>query len=308
MIARSLACGLAALLMSSCGAAQTPALGSGATGMASDARRTRGIYVANGGDILGYRGNNSGNRPPICMERGGYAALGIAADSDGNLIDADSASDAIVVFKGPGMCGQKLGSIHDPYGEPSDVASVHAATGTIAVAGPGSVAVCTLAGGCTKNLRIGSMYEVAGVALAANGNCWASSTNPSGSARLTYFKRCSGSGTIATGYRNAYYGGLDIEGQGRLLAISAFDSKLYVYKGCNPACSLAAGPYALHGEAVFGHLNEKSTKFAAGDFASGSVDVYAYAQTGLTYQNSFNNGLKASGIVEGVTYNRRAKE
>ncbi|MGA8575799.1 MAG: hypothetical protein WB609_08995 [Candidatus Cybelea sp.] len=69
-----------------------------------------------------------------------------------------------------------------------------------------------------------------------------------------------------------------------LLAISEFDAKLYVYKGCAPACTLAAGLYSLEGESVYGHLNEKSNTFATADFESGSVDVYAYTPSSLTYQ------------------------
>lgn len=281
-------------------------------GILPDAFR-RGIYVAEsfGTTILGYRANNIGNRAPICTVHSEYTN-GIAADSDGNLIDPDGASDSIVIFKGPKMCGRKLGAIHDPYGQPSDASSLHAATGTIAVAnassGSASIAVCTLTGGCTKNLPVGSGLEVAGVALASNGDCWASATNSTGVASLTYFKGCSGSGQTATGFLNSYYGGLDIDGNGHLLAISAFDSKLYVYKGCNPACSLFGGPYSLQGEAVFGHLNKKSTEFAAADFVNGSIDVYGYAQKSLTYQYSFNNGLNASLEIEGVTYNFRAEE
>ena len=318
-------CGLAASFVAGCAGgppavsapsaiAQRPAFEPTGAGILPDAFR-RGIYVAEsfGTTILGYRANNDKNRPPICTVHGGYAANAVAADSYGNLIDPDGAS-TITIFKGPKMCGRKLGSIHDPYGPPTDASSVHSATGTIAVANVfngsdgGSIAVCTLSGGCTKNLRIAGMYEVAGVALAANGDCWASATNSSGVARLAYFKGCSGSGQTATGFQNSYYGGLDIDGQGHLLAISSFDSKLYVYKGCNPACSLFGGPYSMQGEAVFGHLNKKSTEFAAADFATGSIDVYGYTQKSLTYQYSFNNGLSASLEIEGVTYNFRAEE
>lgn len=319
-------CGLAASLAAGCAggspavsvpsaAAQGPALGATRLGVLPDSFR-RGIYVAEsfGTTILGYRANNAKNQPPICMVHDGYGGTAIAADADGNLIDPDSASKSIVIFKGPKMCGRKLGSIQDPYGAPTDASSIHAASGTIAVAnifdgsGGGSIAVCTLSGGCTKNLRIASMYEVAGVALAANGDCWASATNSTGVALLTYFKGCSGSGQTATGFQNAYYGGLDVDGNGHLLAISSFDGKLYVYKGCNPACSLFGGPYSLQGEAVFGHLNRKSTEFATADFVSGSIDVYGYTGKSLTYQYSFNNGLSSSLEIEGVTYNFRADE
>ncbi len=321
---RFVLCGAAASLLAGCGGGQAPAVSGGAipqtpalrsstAGEAPDARKKHGIYVSTSSAILGYRFDNRGNGGRVCKVHGGVPG-GIAADSDGNLIDPDGADNAILIFKGPKMCGPKLGSIADPYGQPSDASSLHAATGTIAVAnifdtsGAGSVSVCTFSGGCTQNLTNANMYEVAGVALAVDGDCWASATNSSGVATLTYFKRCAGSGETATGYENAYYGGLDIDGNGHLLAISAFDSKLYVYKGCKPACTLFAGPYSLQGESVFGHLNRESSHFAAADFQSGSVDVYRYGSKSLAYEYSFNNGLGPSDGPDGVTYNRRAKQ
>ncbi len=291
---------------------QAPALERRAAGALPDAV-TRGIYVSSATGVLGYRGGNRDNRPPICTVKGAYPG-GIAADSDGNLIDTDGGTHTIGVFKGPKMCGRKLGSIDDPYGQPSDVASLHAATGIIAVANifdgsdAGSVTVCTLSSGCTKNLTISGMYEVAAVALAANGDCWASATNATGVATLTYFKGCALPGAVATGYRNAYYGGLDIDGKGHLLAISSFDSKLYVYKGCAPACTLFAGPFALHGEAFYGHLNKNSTRFATSDYQTASIDVYTYSPKSLEYLYSFNNGLDTSSLINGVTYNGRADQ
>ncbi len=87
---------------------------------------------------------------------------------------------AVAVFNGPKMCGPKLGAVKDPYGQPSDGASADAAGGTIVIANildnnkaPGSVSKCTLAHGCKSNLRNANMDEVAGVALAKNGDCWA---------------------------------------------------------------------------------------------------------------------------------------
>ena len=101
--------------------------------------------------------------------------------------------------------------------------------------------------------------------MAKNGDCWASATNSTGTATLTYFKGCTGSGRPAKHYRNSYYGGLDIDNAGNLVSISAFDSEVYVYKGCNPACTLVGGPFALHNQSIFGHLDQKSKHFAAAD-------------------------------------------
>jgi len=276
----------------------------------------KGFYVSEfyGTSIYGYKNPNSGNNAPICSESGISYPNDIAVDGKGNLIDPDGGSRSIIVFKGKAMCGPMLGSVSDPYGQPSDAASANAATGKIVVgnifdtSGAGSVSVCTLSGGCTVNLTNANMYEVAGVAQAKNGDCWADAINSAGTATLTYFKGCSGSGQAATGFTNTYFGGLDIDKNGNLVTISAFDSKIYVYKGCNPGCSLVGGPFAMVNEAVFGHLDKKSKIFATGDFALGQVDVYKYSPTSITSAYSFNNGLSASLDVEGVAVNPRSKE
>jgi hypothetical protein len=292
----------------------------GAHGVAKimpDKKAKKGIYASEfyGSSIYGYKNPNSGNNPPICSESGISYPNGIAVDGKGNLIDPDGGSRTVIIFKGKAMCGPMLGSISDGYGQPSDASSANAATGKIAVgnifdnSGAGSISVCTLSGGCTSNLTNANMYEVAGVAMAKNGDCWGDAINSAGTATLTYFKGCAGSGQAATGFSNAYYGGLDIDKAGNLVSISAFDQKVYVYKGCNPGCSLVGGPFSLSaGEAVFGHLDKKSKSLAVGDFQNGQIDVYKYSPSGITLNYSFNNGLSASLIVEGAAFNPRSKQ
>lgn len=280
-------------------------------------KRNGGIYASEfrGSSILGYSNPNRGNRGPTCSETGVASVNGVAVDGKGNLIDPDGGSRSVIVFAGPGMCGPKLGSVADPYGQPADAASVNAATGTIVVgnifdtSGAGSISLCTLAGGCTVNLTNPNMYELAGVAQGIGGDCWASATNASGTATLTYFKGCSGAGQAATGYLNAHYGGLDIDASGHLVSISGLHhSKLYVYKGCKPACTRVGGPFKLHGEVVFGHLDQDSKQFVAGDSKTGEEDVYAYSPTSLHYSYSFNNGLVSSDTVEGAAFKPRSKQ
>jgi len=285
-------------------------------GKMAPAASVKGIYASEfyGTSIYGYPGNNSGNNPPTCSVSGISYPNGIATDKVGNLIDPDGGSRTIMIFKGPKMCGNLLGTISDSYGQPADASSANASTGPIAVgnifdnSGAGSISVCTLSGGCTANLTNANMYEVAGVAMDKHGNCWASAINSAGTATLTYFKGCSGSGQAATGFQNAYFGGLDIDKKGNLVSISAFDLNLYVYKGCNPSCTLVGGPFPMQGEAVFGHLNKKANAFATGDFQNGQIDIYKYSPSALTYQYSFNNGLSASLDVEGAAYNPRSRE
>ena len=291
-------------------AAQLPLRGTAV----ADAFR-RGLYVTAGDEIYGYRIKHGKVRGPACTVQGANYPGPVAVDSAGDLIASDAGSKTVTVYKGPRMCGSELGSFSDPYGQPTDAASNDAATGTIAVAnvfdtsGAGSISICTLAGGCTKNLTNANMGEIAGVAMANNGDCWASATESSGTATLTYFKKCSGPGKAATGYKNVYYGGLDIDSHGNLVAIDAFSPALWVYKRCNPACTLVGGPFPLQGGAVFGHLNEDSTSFAAADYALDQVDVFQYTPTSLTYQYSFvPPGTTSSFGPTGVAYNPRSRQ
>jgi hypothetical protein len=275
-----------------------------------------GIYVSafEASSIFGYANPNRENEPQICSVGPVADVNGIGVDGKGNLIDPDGHSHLIVVFKGPGMCGTAIGFVSDSYGQPADATSPNAQTGTIVVAnifdtsGAGSISLCTLSGGCTKNLTNAAMYEVSGVAQAKNDDCWASGTNYSGVATLTYFQRCRGSGHQATGYKNKYYGGLDIDKHGNIVAISVFDASVYVYKGCNPACKLVGGPFSLVGESSAARLNENSNQLAVANFYDGEIDVYDYSPGKITLSYAFNNGLSASEVVEGVAFNPRSQE
>jgi hypothetical protein len=166
----------------------------------------------------------------------------------------------------------------------------------------GSISLCSLAKGCKRDLINPALATLAGVAT-KNGDCWGSGVTSSSMAVLVYFKHCSGSGSVASGFENAYYGGLDFDRGGNLVSISAFDAKMYVYKGCNPACTLVGGPFTLNGNTAFGDLNKRSTAFVGADFQYGEADVYKYKPTRLTYEYSFDNGLDASDGVEGAAFN-----
>lgn len=314
----------AAIFIDGCGGAgispNTP-MASGLSSAAQPAHSTtvpdlfrKGLYVSDGTAIYGYAVKKQNVRGPKCTIKGTSYFSAVAVDGAGNLLVPEGTSKAVTIFKGPKMCGPELGSFSDSYGQPSDASSSNAATEVIAVAnifdvsGPGSISVCRLSGGCTTNLTNPNMYEVAGVALARNGDCWASAANSVGTATLTFFKGCAGAGQAATGYKNTYYGGLDIDIHGNLVAADAFTPAIWVYKGCNPKCSVVGGPLALHGDSVFCHLNQNSTLFAAADYQNGGVDIYAYSPTKIKYEFSFNNGLSVSDDVFGVAFNPRSKE
>lgn len=281
------------------------------------AKSAGGIYASEvyATNIWGFPEKNNHDRKASCIVKHVQGANGIAVDASGNLIDPDGGTDTVIVFKGPKMCGPKAGSVKDPYGQPSDAASADAVDGTIVIANlfdtnktPGSVSRCTLAHGCTTNLRNANMDEVAGVALARNGDCWASASNAKGTATLTYFKGCAGSGKKASGYRNAYYGGLDIDKAGNLVSLSYANAKLYVYRGCNPKCALVGGPFGMKGQATFGHLNANSSKLVTGDFQYGQIDVYNYSPAKVRFAYSFNRGFNLSEDVEGAAFDPRSGE
>jgi hypothetical protein len=287
-------------------------------GIPAPSTAKRGIYASvflnSADDVFGFSVNSRNGKPPICTAGSFSYPNDIAVDGKGNLIVPASGANSVVIFKGPAMCGPQRGSISDPYGQPTDASSADAATGRIAVGNfhdgvnsAGSISICTLKAGCTRNLTNPNIFEVTGIAMANNGDCWASAFNSASAATLTYFKACSGAGVSASGFRNANYGGLDIDKNGNLVSISAFDSKLYVYKGCNPQCSLVGGPFTLLGESVFGHLNKSSTKFVAGDFRNFQLDVYSYTPANLVYQYSFKVGSGSDNVI-GAAYNPRSRQ
>ncbi len=278
-----------------------------------------GIYVdlqtsPSNAKILGYRSKN-GHPRPYCKVNGVSFADRVAVDARGDLMVPDSFTSSVTVFRGPRMCGRKLGSVKDRFGQPVDAASNDAATGRIVIAnifdnsGNGSISVCTIAHGCTRNLTSNNMVEVAGVAMANNGDCWASAVNSQFVSTLTFFKHCGGTGVLTGGYKNKAYGGLDIDTQGNILSISwsGYGSDLYVYSGCNPQCKLIGGPFKLKLQTMTGHLNRDGTTFATAVYQRGRVDIYKYTPTSVTYQYSFTDGL-SGGTAGGVAFTPRSKE
>jgi hypothetical protein len=273
-----------------------------------------GIYASDGfspntyygGFVAGYSGSNEGNGPPACTISA-ESVEGIGVDRAGDLIVPayfGGSQNAVNVYQGPGLCGPLIGSVVETSGNgPMAVASLNAATGKIVVAedsyatSAGDLVVCTLAAGCgTPLTRPDALGGAFGVAVAKNGDCWMSAEpyryyNPSGAATLAYFKHCSGKGKTATGYKNPYYGGLFIDKHRNLGAISLTDGALYVYKGCNPVCTLIGGPFALQGTSVGAGLNKAGNELAVSDFTNQAVDIYAYTPTSLTYRYSISNGL-----------------
>jgi hypothetical protein len=241
---------------------------------------------------------------------------GIAADPSGNLIVPQNNGDRINVYKGPDMCGPLLGSFKDPYGQPANAASFGAASATIAIAdiegkhgSLGALAVCSLHAGCTKKLEPKFTGYATGVALAKNGDCWLATENSAFTAAgMTYWPGCSGSGELVTGYKNTSYGGLTLDKRGNLVSIDfkgGATGQLWVYSGCNPACTLVGGPFPLAGQPFFGTLNAQGDTFGAmeSEFPyGGTVDIYKYTPSKVTYEYSFDSGFAPVSTPEGFAY------
>ncbi|MGB8908565.1 MAG: hypothetical protein WCC84_07420 [Candidatus Cybelea sp.] len=298
--------------------------------IAAPATAMAGIYVSAYSDtsILGFKSDYRRGRGPMCVVYSGYVwPNGIAADGEGNLIVPRQIDDTLAVYSGPGMCGTKLGEFRDPYGPPVNAASLNAATGVIAVANAhdrghlerrvGGLVLCTLKR-CTKKLTNPNITGYAfGVAVAKNGDCWLASENAGyAGAALTYWPSCTGPGEAATGFMNASYGGLSIDKNGNLVSVDVIGGasgggQLWVYSGCNPACTVVGGPFPLQGNPMQGALNGKGDTFGVmetngaigGNITQGgSVDIYAYSPTKLSYKYSFATGLAPAASPEGFAY------
>jgi hypothetical protein len=284
------------------------------------------LYVSSwtSGTILGYKSPRSGhadkkNSAPTCTFTVNRGLEDIAGDPQGNLIvpTATRSSDQVNIYAP--NCGALIGSVADPYGAPYDAAEN--AAGTIVAATnatyTGNVAVCTLKAGCTSDLTIPSNYSGQNLAFAVTvnraGDCWAQVVYETYSGDingLAYFKGCSGTGQVATGFLNQDKGGLDIDKSGNIVSIDSnlggkqTSSLLYVYKGCNPTCTVVGGPFTLHsseGE-FYGHLNKAGDTLATVDFFTPEIDIYHYTPTKVTYLYSITNGMSSCGDCTGAAY------
>jgi hypothetical protein len=276
----------------------------------------RGLYVLASSNIYGFPANSRDNKPPFCSftSPSNPPSNNIAFDTKGRMIVPSYAAATIAVYAAPTSpkaCGKLVGVIRDPYGQPVDAASVDAVSGRIVVAAdPEQVDVCTLRRGCTKSFDAPNLDPIASIALSRNGDCWAEGDGVSGPGTLDYFKGCDGAGQGTTGYfgDGDNYGGLDIDKHGNIVSILANyhnSPAVYVYSGCNPACSTLGGPLPLRGNGTYGRLNEDSTEFAAADYQNSSIDVYKYSPRSLTFEYSFSSGLSD---VEGVAFNPSAQQ
>lgn len=272
-------------------------------------------------DVFGYSPKpNKSDSPPICSPPGNrWNVNGIASDQKGNLIVPSSSTPGgddlhwnISVYAGsaqPIICGALLGAMPDLTGQPVDAAAFKAATGPIAVSEInfttklGEVVICTLASlSCSAPITSSAITGYgAGVAMDAAGDCWLSTAKKISNGipvgfRLIYWAGCTGDGVVATGTSQGSYGGLFIDNAGNLGSFDAFNSRLHIYSGCNPACT-KVGEFKLAGMSLYGNLNGSGGKLAVGDFSNGSVDVYDYSMTNFNLRYVFDAGLRRNRFV-----------
>jgi hypothetical protein len=283
---------------------------------------TRGIstaeFFATTNNVFVYPKNNSANGPPICTDSTGSNVNDEDSDSSGNLI-VPNAFSGVLVYAPPftgSSCGTLLGTISDVYGQASSSAAIDAVNGTIVVGNIGGgtgtgVVTCTLSSLNCHALNSPNMGELAGVAMDKAGNCYADAFNLSGIPQLWVYTGCSGTGVPASGFSEPYFGGIDVDNQGNIVAISLLNSSfgtpslVSTYSGCSTGTCSLISTTTLNGESVFGHVGRQNERFVTANITNSDIEVYSYNHAtgvgGLLY--SFNNGLRcASYLCEAGTY------
>lgn len=282
-------------------------------------KKSKLIYASefSGDQVFGFANPNTVNEPPACSlgTPSNYldSVNGFGVDTKGDvMIPASTPNDngnfSINVFRP--KCGALAWQAAIEGSQPEDAYSADALRGTVLVGelqsgteGTGAVVLCSKAGGCGAPMTNSAVTGFGGgVVMAKNGDCWLAAEQQAFEGFvLVYFKGCTGSGEVATGTSNSYYGGLFIDTKGNLGSID-LTGTLYVYRGCNPACTLVSSS-PLRGESLFGGLDARGKHFVVGDDSNTEVDVYSYSPSGgAKYQYSFNNGLYLSNSLEAAHF------
>jgi hypothetical protein len=279
-------------------------------------KKSAGLIYASqfyGSQVLGYPSPNKGNSGPSCTLGTSSNPLddvnGFGTDSKGNvMVPADTSSGFELAVFSP-KCGSSLWTASVTSGQPADAYATNATSSALVgeiiddSTDAGALMICSKASGCGTPFSNSAVTGYGGgVTMAKDGDCWLSAEKASFSGFvLVYFKGCTGSGEVATGTSNEYYGGLFIDSKGNLGSVD-LSGTLYVYSGCNPACTLVSTS-TLHGESIFGGLNKKGNMLSLGDYGNSEVDVYTYSPTkGATYSYSFNTGLTSGDDSEAAHF------
>jgi hypothetical protein len=277
------------------------------------------LYVSSyfGTSVYGFETPFKRGRPPACTVYTGRTHINdIAVDPSGNLIVPQLRERLVRVYAPSGNCVVPLGSFADPYGPPANAASLDATNGTIVLAtlrgtsgGLGSLAVCSMAAGCTRKLKPQFAGYANGVAIARNGDCWLVTENHTFTAAgMTYWRGCKGTGQLSPGFKNVSSGSLSIDSNGNLASVDykgGGTGQLWVYSGCNPACDVVGGPFKLQGQPFYGTLNARGDTFATLEAQfpyGGTIDVYNYAPSNVTLDYTFSSGFAPVSNPQGIAF------
>jgi hypothetical protein len=273
-------------------------------------------------DVLNYSQTGSEGQKmtgPFCSITGQAYVTDMGEDSRKDLYIPNGATDTVNIFAPD--CGSQLGSYKVPYGQPVGIATELLTSKSVrrikpadsiiertqdAVfdlvgpsSSPGNVAMCTVKG-CSEELTDPSISEVIGGAFDGGGNVWASYINRESLPALIVWPNGKMPGEVVSGYVNAGPGGLEFDSTGNLVAIDSSLPGAYSYTcSAESATCTSNGSAVLNGNMVFGKIFAEGTAFDVADYTYGSIDVYSYP--GFTYQYSYIQGLKQSGLVLGLT-------
>jgi hypothetical protein len=286
-----------------------------------------GLWASEFGATALDRFTYGANAPPVCLVPNiAYVNDIDTIETKADLYVPDGGSDTIDVFHyspRSDKCPKKPeysildGPANMPIGQPSDVvpldqgstffvANIVDYTSSPPYYGPGSVSVCNQSA-CTNYSNPAITGYAGGVTSDFSGNCYLSAEGGAPSSPfgvLLYYPNCTGPGEQTTGFVNPSTGGLAVDQEGNIVAISISDATAYVYKGC-PNCQLLS-KNGLMGSPIYGHFSVLGGLFVVGDAANGSLDFYDYYASGIsarfTYLYSVTDGLYASETPEAAAF------
>jgi len=269
------------------------------------------IYASNtlGEDVDAWPNPDTENLGPTCAIGAPYQTLkyvkGFAVDPYGYLVVpaeiSNSAPYTWTVSVWKPNCNARVWQVELPSNEIAVDAYSNGATNgaVLAVQRTSSSAVNGLVvcapSGCGLPFTNPAITYANGVAVSKKGECWLQGSGQGSVYELVYFPNCNGSGELATGVRNSSGYGLFIDTEGHLGSIDGQAEKLWVYSGCNPACSLVSQS-TLMNTPVYGGLDAKGENLVIGDpcECGETLDVYKYSPTsGATYSYSITNEVGA---------------
>ena len=200
-------------------------------------------------------------------------------------------------------CGNRIASIHDPYGADLDVAL---GNGTKSTAPAGArVAVCTISG-CSRELTTRPSVQLETAAVDAKGNVWATCCRRGQRHRPHRLgrRRDARQGRPRLCQTRTRRDNIKFDKRGNLISLQSLFSHVYLYR-CNASTASCTNTRVVNlkdSSGSFGSLNAKNTDYQVTGYASDEMDVYAYPW--FEYKYSYNNGLRGDYSVQGIVQTR----